>query len=280
MINKVKLTLLKPTCPLLSVPVVGGIDVVGGGRDWTAGGALLATGAVVPGAAAPGTPPLLAAAAWLVSSVSWCVRAWIWDIMLLSRKAAGTAAGLVISFCFLSSCWSCCSCCSCCCCWWYKMTINVSVCIEPLQIGFKFWVGRKRANKYLFLGLTWNELMICRFQYAQKISDNIQGSQLGAFCPYPILYCYCEFKLCYLKNQKLFPIRVKEIIWAYSSVKKRLLLSSKKKLFEPTVRWKKGDRVFALFKSIFLRNRSLSNTWWFYGKKCKIGKGNLYSKSI
>ena len=123
MINKGKLTLLKPTCPLLSVPVVGGIDVVGGGRDWTAGGALLATGAAVPGVAAPGAPPLLAAAAWLVSSVSWCVRAWIWDIMLLSRKAAGTAAGLVISFCFLSSCWSCCSCCSCCCCWWYKMTI-------------------------------------------------------------------------------------------------------------------------------------------------------------
>ena len=33
---------------------------------------------------------------------------------------------------------------------------------------------------------------------------------------------------------------------------------------------------FALFKSIFLRNRSFSNARWFYGKKRKIGKGNLY----
>ena len=36
------------------------------------------------------------------------------------------------------------------------------------------------------------------------------------------------------------------------------------------------QRVFALFKSIFLRNRSLNNARWFYGKKCKIGTGNLY----
>ena len=34
--------------------------------------------------------------------------------------------------------------------------------------------------------------------------------------------------------------------------------------------------VFALFKGIFLRNRSLSNARWFYGKKRNIGKGNLY----
>ena len=66
------------------------------------------------------------------------------------------------------------------------------------------------------------------------------------------MYCYHEFKLRYLKNQKLFSIRVKE-------------------LFEP-----KRRRVFALFKSIFLRNLSLSNARWFYGKKSKIGKGNLY----
>ena len=37
----------------------------------------------------------------------------------------------------------------------------------------------------------------------------------------------------------------------------------------------KRRRVFALFKSIFLRNRSLSNARLFYGKKRKIGKGNL-----
>ena len=31
-----------------------------------------------------------------------------------------------------------------------------------------------------------------------------------------------------------------------------------------------------LLKRIFMRNRSLSNAWWLYGKKQKIGKGNLY----
>ena len=39
---------------------------------------------------------------------------------------------------------------------------------------------------------------------------------------------------------------------------------------------KKRRRVLALFISIFLRNRSLSDARWFYGKKRKIGNGNLY----
>ena len=39
---------------------------------------------------------------------------------------------------------------------------------------------------------------------------------------------------------------------------------------------KKKRRVLALFVSIFLRNRSLSDARWFCGKKHKIGKGNLY----
>ena len=63
------------------------------------------------------------------------------------------------------------------------------------------------------------------------------------------MYSSLEFKLCYLKNQKLFSTRVKE-------------------LFEPI--------VFALFKSILLRNRYLSNVRWVYNKKCKIWKGVLY----
>ena len=43
------------------------------------------------------------------------------------------------------------------------------------------------------------------------------------------------------------------------------------------VLWKKKRRrVLALFISIFLRNRSLNDAKWFYGKKRKIGKGNLY----
>ena len=68
------------------------------------------------------------------------------------------------------------------------------------------------------------------------------------------MYCYLEFKLRYLKNLKLFSIRVKE-------------------LFEPIVLRKKGDGFFALFKSIFLRNRSLSNASEFEVKKTsKLGR--------
>ena len=39
---------------------------------------------------------------------------------------------------------------------------------------------------------------------------------------------------------------------------------------------KKRRRVFAFFKNIFLRNRSLSNAKWFYHKKRKIWRKNLY----
>ena len=70
------------------------------------------------------------------------------------------------------------------------------------------------------------------------------------------MHCYLEFKFRYLKALKLFSIRVKE-------------------LFEPIALEKKRRRVFALFKSIFLRNRSLSNARRFYSKKRKIGKRNL-----
>ena len=66
---------------------------------------------------------------------------------------------------------------------------------------------------------------------------------------------YTFSKLCYLKNLKLFLIRVKE-------------------LFEPIVLRKKRRWVFALFKSIFLRNRSLSNITLgdFTVKDAKFGK--------
>ena len=39
---------------------------------------------------------------------------------------------------------------------------------------------------------------------------------------------------------------------------------------------KKRRRVLALFISIFLRNRSLSDARWFYSKKRRIGKGNHF----
>ena len=84
-----------------------------------------------------------------------------------------------------------------------------------------------------------------------------KGSQLGAFSPIGYSNCYLEFKLWHLKNLKLFSIRVKE-------------------LFGPIFLWGKKWHVFALFTSIFLRNRSLSNDRWLYGKKRKNGKGNLY----
>ena len=42
-----------------------------------------------------------------------------------------------------------------------------------------------------------------------ELSLFLKGSQLGAFCPYAIVYCYLEFKLRYLKNLNLLSIRVK-----------------------------------------------------------------------
>ena len=36
-------------------------------------------------------------------------------------------------------------------------------------------------------------------------------SRLDAFSPLAIVYCYLEFKLRYLKNLKLFLVRVKEL---------------------------------------------------------------------
>ena len=57
------------------------------------------------------------------------------------------------------------------------------------------------------------------------------------------MFCYLEFKLHNLKILKLFTIRVRE-------------------LFEHLVFAKKAQQVSALFKSIFLRKRSLSNAGW------------------
>ena len=70
------------------------------------------------------------------------------------------------------------------------------------------------------------------------------------------MYCYLEFILGYLKNLELFSIRVKE-------------------LSEPIVLWIQATG-FSFFITIFLRNQSLSDARWFYGKKRKIGMGNLY----
>ena len=50
----------------------------------------------------------------------------------------------------------------------------------------------------------------------------LRGNKImGVFCPYAIVYCYHEFKLRYLKNQKLFSIRVKELFESIVLEKKK-----------------------------------------------------------
>ena len=51
-------------------------------------------------------------------------------------------------------------------------------------------------------------LGVCYFPPEQ---GSLKGSQLDVFSPKAIVYCYHEFKLSYLKNLKLFSIRVKEL---------------------------------------------------------------------
>ena len=93
---------------------------------------------------------------------------------------------------------------------------------------------------------------------SESVSVNeLKGHNWVHFAHRLLVYCYLEFRFHYLKNLKLFSIRVKE-------------------LFEPIVLQKKSWWVFALFKSIFLRNRYLSTTRQSYGKKRKIKKGKPY----
>ena len=64
----------------------------------------------------------------------------------------------------------------------------------------------------------------------RRMALRIDESQLGAFCPLAIMFCYLEFKLRYFTNLKLFSIRVKE-------------------LFEPIVLRKKCRRVLLFSKT-------------------------------
>ena len=43
------------------------------------------------------------------------------------------------------------------------------------------------------------------------LSCGFKVSQLGAFCPKATVYCYLEFELRFLKNLKLFSIKIKEL---------------------------------------------------------------------
>ena len=79
------------------------------------------------------------------------------------------------------------------------------------------------------------------------LSSSFKGSQMVHILPIGCSVLLPWFKLHSFKKQKLF---------------------SGKELFEPSFRrW-----LFALFKSIFLRNQSLSNARWFYGKKTQLGR--------
>ena len=65
------------------------------------------------------------------------------------------------------------------------------------------------------------------------------GITTGYFSTQAIAYGYLKFKPRYLKSLELFSIRVKQ-------------------LYDP-IAFRNKQRVFTLSKSIFLRNRSLSN---------------------
>ena len=59
------------------------------------------------------------------------------------------------------------------------------------------------------------------------MSQNAKGSQLDAVCPQAIVHCYLEFKLRYVKNLKLFSIRVKELFEPIVLRKKTIVLRKK-----------------------------------------------------
>ena len=67
------------------------------------------------------------------------------------------------------------------------------------------------------------------------------------------MYCYLEFKLCYLKNLKLFSIRVKE-------------------LFGPTVLRKKGDGSLPFLKAFSLETDLLVTLGDFAVKNAKLDR--------
>ena len=93
---------------------------------------------------------------------------------------------------------------------------------------------------------------------------NIKLSTIGCILPigYSVLLPWIQTSLS--EKPEIVFNKSKRSIWAYSLAKKK----KKKK--------KKRRRVFALFKSIFLRNLCLSNARWFYGEIRKNGKGNMY----
>ena len=89
-----------------------------------------------------------------------------------------------------------------------RSDFNCSLCIINL---FHFHFDRPKLWFWMYLLL-----------HGQLNRPLFKGWQMHAFSPYAIVYCCLEFKLRYLRNLKLFSIRVKE-------------------LSEPIVLWRKGD---------------------------------------
>ena len=101
-----------------------------------------------------------------------------------------------------------------------KKYLNMLYLISSTHLHLKQTKPTRKSAPCLF---TWVNLRFLR---------TFKGSQLGTLCPYAIVYCYLEYKLRYLKNLKLFSIRVKE-------------------LFEPIVLPKKKGDGFLLFLKAF-----------------------------
>ena len=68
-------------------------------------------------------------------------------------------------------------------------------------MNFIFQIGKIQLN------IVYTEVNVDKTYPRNQI--NLKGSQLDTVCPLAIVYCYLEFKLPYLKNLKLFSIRVK-----------------------------------------------------------------------
>ena len=126
-----------------------------------------------------------------------------------------------------------------CCCWVWRI-------IDCLY--YSSWTIPERCeNSFVDYQKLQNKLR--KALLSRQLTTYLRGHNWVHFAHRLIVFYYLEFKLPYLKNLKLFSIRVKE-------------------LFESIVLRKKNRRrVCALFKSIFLRNRSLSNARLFSGKK-------------
>ena len=130
--------------------------------------------------------------------------------------------------------------------------------LKFLEISFKFFLNTVIINWFLA------KSNFCNFVHQttsipQRFVEPVttwynwrpQGVTTGCILAIDILYCYLEFKFCYLKNMKLCLIIVKE-------------------LFEHILQ--KQSMGFSPLKSISLRNRSLSD---FRVKNTKLRR-NLY----